>query len=209
MQLRLYGSLTSPYVRRIRIYLHERSLAYDWVDATTDDGQAQLRALTPLWKIPALELDGTPVWDSGVILQTLEDALGPGPLGKLPTAPSERNLLTAIDGATDALINTMYLERDGVSSTDIPYLMKQKARAKAALEWLSAGLATRSNAAFGWPELHACTALEWMLFRGAFPVENHVDLLRCVQRHAARASLIDTRPPGLELQSLGLTAVDS
>jgi glutathione S-transferase len=51
--MNLYGTTTSPYVRRVRFVLEDLELPYTLVDVFTDAGQAELRARNPLWFLDA------------------------------------------------------------------------------------------------------------------------------------------------------------
>ncbi len=197
--MRLYGTTTSPYVRRVHVVALELGVPFEWVDTATDAGQAALRAFNPLWKVPAVELDGRPLFDSRVIIEQLMREHGPGPLAAIDAADVDaRNMVTVIDGALDALINTLYLQRDGVTATQASYVAKQRERAAAALAWVEArvgadGWLTRARA-FGVAELGLVTALDWMRFRQMYPIEQHPVLMRCLEQHGGRESLVATRP---------------
>lgn len=197
--LRLYGTVTSPYVRRVRIVAHELGLACELVDTFGDEGQAAMRALNPLWKVPTAELDGQPIFDSRVINHALLRRHGPGPLAPVPAEDlATDNLMTAIDGALDALINAFYLGKDGVSPESASYVGKQQQRAAAAMQWIADrvddGWLTPAKQ-FGLAEIALCTCAEWMQFRKTYPVEQHASIARLVERHGTRPSLVETRPP--------------
>jgi glutathione S-transferase len=196
--MKLFGTTTSPYVRRVRVVALELGLPVTWVDTATEAGQAALRTCSPLWKVPVVELDGRAIFDSRVITEHLVRTHGPGPLPALDEGDVDaRNAITVIDGALDALINAFYLQRDGVTRDQASYVAKQHDRAAAALGWVEARVddvwLTRARA-FGLAELALVTALEWMQFRGTYPVERHAALVRCLEHHGARASLLSTRP---------------
>lgn len=198
--MRLFGTTTSPYVRRVRVVALELQLPLELVDTFTPAGQAALRERNPLWKVPAVELDGQAIFDSRVIIEHLLRRHGPGPLARVDEDDLDaQNLVTVIDGALDALINAFYLQRDGITAERAAYVAKQHDRAAAALAWVEARVddvwLTRARA-FGLPELALVTALDWMRFRSAYDVERHPGLVRCMERHGARESLVATRPAG-------------
>lgn len=197
--LRIYGTQTSPYVRRVRIVADELELGHELVDTTSEAGLAALRALTPIWKVPVAELDGTVVLDSAVINEALMRAHGPGPLA--PHDPSDlavRNLISVIDGALDSLINCFYLARDGVTAESASYLKKHQDRAASTMSWLDARIDDvwlTPAKAFGLAEIALCTTLAWMRFRNTYAIERHPALLRCLEQHSARPSMLATQPP--------------
>jgi glutathione S-transferase len=76
--MKLLGSNTSPYVRKVRLALLEKNIPHDYVvDPPTEPGSLVLQ-VNPLCRIPALILDdGFCIFDSPVITEyvdTLNDA---------------------------------------------------------------------------------------------------------------------------------------
>ena len=67
-RMKLYGTRTSPFVRRVRIVGEMVGAPLELIDASTDEGQTLLRTITPIWKVPVLE-DGpdNTIFDSAVI----------------------------------------------------------------------------------------------------------------------------------------------
>ena len=166
----LFGTFTSPYVRRVRIVLAELGIEPEWVDTTTEAGQARLREHNPLWKIPVLQFDEQLVLDSSVINRVLLGKFGPGPLAPYDANDLETaNLVTVIDGVLDALINTMYLGKDGITPAQAPYLQKHLNRAAASMQWLDARIGgpflTRQQR-FGMPEIALVTHIYKRRSRG-------------------------------------------
>lgn len=197
--LKLFGSFTSPYVRRVRIVALELGVEMDWVDTTTAAGQASLRQFNPLWKVPAATVEGEPCFESSQINNQLLDRFGPGPLAPRSTLDGPaRNAMAVVDGALDALINAFYLSKDGVIANETSYLQKQYDRAASALNWLEQrvrGPWLTSTEQFGLPEIALLTALDWIRFRDAYPVARHPQLVRCAEEHRGRASVIGTALP--------------
>ncbi|PRQ09163.1 glutathione S-transferase family protein [Enhygromyxa salina] len=197
--LRLYGTVTSPYVRRVRIVAHELGLACELVDTAAEPGQATMRAVNPLWKVPTAELEGQAIFDSRVINQVLLRRHGPGPLAAVEVDDiATDNLVTVIDGALDALINAFYLSKDGVGRETASYIQKQHQRADAAMQWIADRVDDvwlTPAKQFGLAEIALCTSVEWMRFRQTYPVERHPAIVGLVERHASRPSLAETRPP--------------
>lgn len=218
MELRIFGTITSPFVRRVRIVALELGVPHVLVDTNDDDGQRALRERTPLWKVPIVEVvgngpgplrDGALVFDSRTITEALVRHLGPGPLRADHVDDLElANVVSVVDGALDSLINTLYLSRDGVTAEQAAYVRKQHDRAAAAMAWLedriddrAEGLALRRASADGagapgLPEIALATALGWMQFRKTYPIERHPRLWRCFESLDARDSFTRTRPTG-------------
>jgi glutathione S-transferase len=76
--MKLLGSNTSPYVRKVRLVLLEKNLPHDYVVDPPREPGSQVARVNPLGRIPALVLDDeTCVFDSPVIAEyvdTLNDA---------------------------------------------------------------------------------------------------------------------------------------
>jgi glutathione S-transferase len=197
--IRLYGTQTSPYVRRVSVVAHELGLAYQLVDTFTEAGQAELRERSPIWKVPAAELDGELVYDSHLITELLLARHGHGKLAPLPLdAVAERNTIAVIDGALDALINCFYLAREGVTPDAVPYVAKQQQRAAASLAWLEqriddAGWLSPART-LGLPEIALVTTIGWIRFRNTAPLERYPKLVAASERFETRESFARTRP---------------
>jgi len=78
--MKLLGTNTSPYVRKVRLVLLEKHIAHDYiVDAPREPG-SQVARVNPLGRIPALILDDdTCIFDSPVIAE-YADSLNDTPI---------------------------------------------------------------------------------------------------------------------------------
>lgn len=198
MHLRLFGTTTSPYVRRVRIVAVELGLPVELVPITTPEGQEKLAEVTPIWKVPTLVIvdEGVTVFDSHAIIDLLMRRSGPGDLR--PIAPDDiaaRNVVAVIDGALDSLINALYLARDGVDSFHSAYMRKQVDRAENALLWLGARVGdTGFGPGFGLTEIALVAAIDWIRLRSALPLDHHDRLVRAAASWNPRTSVAATRP---------------
>jgi glutathione S-transferase len=198
--MKLYGTVTSPFVRRVRVVAAELGEPVDLVDTATDAGQAELRAVTPIWKVPAAEIDGVLVFDSRVICDVL---LARGSATELrPMAArgvrfvDEMNVLNAIDEALLSAIRLFYLQRDG-ADLSVAYLVKERARVESTLTWLEGrvrGPWLTDIDGFGVAELALFTTLAWMRFRNAVPLDAYPKLHVFETAHQSRPSLLATAP---------------
>src|SRR5712691_3992726 len=84
--MKLFGSLASPYTRKVRIVLAEKKIEYDFEIDNPWKADAKAAKLNPLGKVPALLLDdGRTLFDSRVIVGFLDNA---SPIARL--VPAER-----------------------------------------------------------------------------------------------------------------------
>ncbi|MGH8321916.1 MAG: glutathione S-transferase N-terminal domain-containing protein, partial [Gammaproteobacteria bacterium] len=75
--MKLIGSLSSPYVRKVRVMLAEKSIECPLVLEDVWAADTRIQTLNPLGKVPCLILDdGRALYDSRVICEYL-DALPP------------------------------------------------------------------------------------------------------------------------------------
>jgi glutathione S-transferase len=190
--MKLYGTTTSPFVRRVRVVAQEVGVTVDRVDTATDAGMAQLRELTPIRKVPIAVVDGRMLFDSRAIIAWLTTTRGYGELAPPRDAWREGNIVNAIDAALDAVIQLFYLRRDGVAIDGTSYATRQLERADAIFAWLATqDLSTQH---FGLAELSLVCALDWMDFRKTYPTERAAGVAAVRAAWADRASVAATRP---------------
>ncbi len=196
--LHLLGTTTSPFVRRVRVVLLELGLPFEMENAATEAGQARVRERSPTWKIPLLSFaDGLVLWDSHAINQELIRRHGWGGLRPTTSPAREDALRLATDAALEAGISRFYLQRDGLDVDAVPYMRKQRERMDVALGWLANQLDGPSfdgADGLGLPELALVTALDWMAFRGTWPVAEVPAFERLRAAWRDRPSLAATPP---------------
>ena len=200
--MKLYGSLTSPFVRGCRIAALELDLAVEFeptVVKPTEPNRAYGAEANPLRRVPALMTDeGEALVDSRVILEHF-DNVGGGRL--IPAQADERvaclNRHAVVAGATEALVSAMYETRFrpeplrwGAWAED------QVDKAQAALDWVEAR-ADAYGAAFDIAAIGLVCLAGYAAFR--FPETAWLDgrpaiadLLRACAR---RESVRDTASP--------------
>lgn len=196
--LTVYGTTTSPYVRRVRIVAHELGVEVKLINTREDDGQAQMRTVNPVWKVPTATIGELAMLDSTTICEYLLANRGPGSMEPFRADNvHERNLLTVIDGALDSLINAFYLGMDGVTTEASSYVRKQRERAASAMTWLeqwATGPWLSQVQRLGLPEVALVTTLDWMRFRDAYDVSKHPKLVELATHWAERESFSSTYP---------------
>jgi glutathione S-transferase len=199
--MKLVGSKSSPYVRKVRVILAEKSLACDFLEESAWTATTTVPRYNPLNKVPALVMDdGESIYDSAVIAEYL-DAISGGTL--IPSAPAQRARARRDealgDGIADAGI-AMFLERKREASRqDAAWIMRQAAKIDAATLSLSGLLGPKPYLAGTQPGLgdFACAcALLWLEFR--LPEirwrDDHQLLAQWIARLEMRASFRATVP---------------
>jgi|TARA_B110000037_G_scaffold190819_1_gene223968 glutathione S-transferase len=199
--MKLVGSLTSPFVRKVRIVLSEKRIVYDFDVDIPWESDTRVAEHNPLGKVPILIMDdGTTLYDSRVIVDYLDSA---NPVSRLmPEFNRERSMVkrweALADGISDAA-TTIFLERkrpESLQSTE--WISRQQKKAMLGLEvaardlgdkkWCEGNVYTLADVALG------CT-LGYLSFR--FPEMKwrmFPNLVRLVDTLEERASFIETAP---------------
>jgi len=195
--MKLYGTTTSPFVRRVLVVAAELGVEVERVDTASPAGQAMLREVSPIRKVPVAVVDGRTLFDSRVIIDWMTQTTGSGALAPRPDRWREANLVNAIDAALDAAIQLFYLRRDGVAIDGTPYAARQLERVDAIFTWLGTQLAPDRrgfDAGLGLAEISLVCTLDWMDFRTAYPTERAAAVASVRAAWAEHPSLAATRP---------------
>ncbi len=182
--LKLYGSLTSPYVRHCRIALLQENHPFEVVP--TD--YAASAANSPTKRVPFMEEDGLVLTDSTSILQHVR-----GRAGKpfLATA-AEADVYFLADTALDTAVNLFLLERDGL--TDSPYLTRQRERLTSCFEALEQ-VATDWDGNWSDGPIRIGCLLAWTRFRNRFDHSGFEALARMMTQLGNDPHFQATAPP--------------
>jgi glutathione S-transferase len=108
--MKLIGSATSPYVRKVRIVMAEKKLDYQLILEDVWAANTSITASNPLGKVPCLIMEGgEAVFDSRVIVEYLDTL---SPVGKLiPTQGRERAEVKTWEALADGLLDAAILAR--------------------------------------------------------------------------------------------------
>jgi glutathione S-transferase len=165
--MKLIGSKTSPYVRKVRVILAERSIAHEFVDDNVWSPDTKVTAFNPLTKVPALVLDdGETLYDSRVIAEYL-DALSGG--GFVPKDARERALVRRDealgDGISDAGILARLERQRDPARQDPAWIARQLGKVDAGVKAVSRIVAARRGAPMTLGDIACACALLWVDFR--------------------------------------------
>ena len=203
--MKLIGSTSSPYVRKVRIVMAEKKLDYAFVTEDVWAAGTTIGESNPLGKVPCLIMEGgEALFDSRVIVEYL-DALSP--VGKLipntGRARAEVKTWEALaDGVLDALILTR-LEATWAGRTSNErsqaWIDRQMAKTDASLEAMSTGLADRnfcSDIHLTLSDISVGCALAYLDFRFSH-IDwrgRHANLAKLYEKLSQRLSFADTVP---------------
>ena len=199
--MKLVGSRSSPYVRKVRVILAEKKLPFEFLEENAWSADTTVPRYNPLNKVPALVMDdGEAIYDSAVIAEYL-DALSGG--GLIPAGAGERARVRRDealgDGIADAGI-TVFLERKRDAARQDPaWIARQLDKITAGTAAIANTLGTRQFLGGSQPNLAdiaAACALFWVEFR--MPEvrwrESNPGLRGWAERMEARPSFQATRP---------------
>jgi glutathione S-transferase len=108
--MKLIGSTTSPYVRKVRVVMAEKKLDYAFVTDDVWSADTQISRSNPLGKVPCLVMEGgEALFDSRVIVEYLDTL---SPVGKLiPAVGRERAEVKTWEALADGLLDASLLAR--------------------------------------------------------------------------------------------------
>jgi len=108
--IRLCGFRISNYHNKVRIALLEKGVPFEEDENVHGSQKPEYLAKSPMGKVPYLEVDGTRLRESAVILEYLEDAYPQKPL--LPKDPLQRarvrELVTFIELHNELVVRRLY-----------------------------------------------------------------------------------------------------
>ncbi len=199
--MKLYGSDTSPYVRKVRIVIAEKQIDCDWVLEKPADAGGRFRELNPLGKIPVLETDnGNVIYDSPVIAEYL-DSLSPSRL--IPETGDTRwqvQTLHALgDGLLDATVARMLERRKPEEKQTAAVVSKQEGKITDVLQSLESATANTAflvGSRFSMADIAIGVALSYIDFRYAHDWRSQYPVLATwSETILSRDSFINSLPP--------------
>ena len=204
--MKLIGSLTSPYVRKVRIVLAEKKLDYKLVLEDPWSDPSSLNEANPLGQVPCLMLEGgDTLFDSRVIVEYVDTL---SPVGRLiPEKGRERAEVRTWEALADGLLDAAVLARLETTwpgraehERSAAWVDRQMGKVHASVLALGRGLEDRPWFVGLHPSLADIAvgcALGYLDFR--FPHiawrEEHPNLARLKHKLALRPSFANTLPP--------------
>jgi glutathione S-transferase len=187
----LIGSLTSPYVRRIRLYLRGVDYKLETVNYLDGQDDARLSAINPIKRIPVLVVDGKPLWESRVIYGYLQRTLG-----KPTLSFEEENAISAIDALQDALIQPFLMKRMGHPvDRNTAYFQRHAERQRLILDYLAAEHERGRFERWDYPAMSLYSLLDWSLFRECMRTDElPKPLLRFYEKTRTQPLIAETDP---------------
>ncbi|HEX6733922.1 MAG TPA: glutathione S-transferase [Azonexus sp.] len=200
--MKLIGSHSSPYTRKVRIVLAEKKIEYEFVIDSPWAPDSKVPTFNPLGKVPVLMLDDeTPLFDSRVIVDYLDNVT---PNNKLLPAPNRERIEVKrwealADGLCDAAVAALLESRRPKSEQSADWIARQHGKVARSLEFMAAELGEKPfcmGTHFSMADIAVGTALGYLSFRFAdidWPA-SHPNLEKLYAKLLQRPSFADTVP---------------
>jgi glutathione S-transferase len=203
--MKLIGSTTSPYVRKVRVVMAEKKLEFSFVSEDVWAANTTISASNPLGKVPCLIMEGAEaLFDSRVIVEYLDTL---SPVGKLiPTVGRERAEIKTWEALADGVLDASILARleatwaeRSTEQRSQAWIERQLGKVNDALKAMSLGLGDKPFCAgihLSLADIAVGCALGYLDFRfpelswrGEYP-----NLVKLHDKLMQRASFADTLP---------------
>ena len=139
----LIGRYRSPFTRRVAISMQLLGIGYEHRPLTTWSNLAEVRAVNPVGRVPALILDsGEILFDSSAILDYLDQSVGPR-RALIPAYGPERRRVMRITacalGVLEKVVAALYAQTMyPAEKFHRPWIDHNESQARSGLQWLAA-----------------------------------------------------------------------
>ncbi|MEN3373124.1 glutathione S-transferase [Dechloromonas sp. ZS-1] len=200
--MKLIGSYTSPFVRKVRIVLAEKKMECEFDIDSPWTADSAVPNHNPLGKIPVLLLDdGTPLFDSRVIVEYIDNVT---PNNKLFPAPNRERIEVKrwealADGLLDAAVAALLEGKRPDGEKSAGWIERQLGKVDRSLAFMADELGEKNfcmGTHFSMADIAVGTALGYLNFR--FPAidwqERHANLAKLYDKLMQRPSFAETVP---------------
>jgi glutathione S-transferase len=201
--MKLIGSNTSPYVRKVRIVMAEKKLDYQYVLEDVWGNDNMLKS-NPLGKVPCLVVEGVEaIFDSRVIVEYVDTL---SPVGRLiPPSGRERVEVRTWEALADGVLDAAIAARLEANwpprgeARSQAWIDRNMSRVHAAVKAMARGLGEKpwcTGLHMTLADIATGCALGYLDFRFAH-IDwrgEHSNLARLYEKLSARKSFIDTVP---------------
>jgi glutathione S-transferase len=201
--MKLIGSLTSPYVRKVRVVMAEKKLDYRFEIENVWSAETKIQQFNPLGKVPCLVMeDGGALFDSRVIVEYLDTL---SPVARLiPQSGRDRAAVKCweaiADGVLDACVAIVKENQRPEAQRSGDWITRQYSKIHASLDAMDKSLGEHAycmginysladvavGCALGYLDLRFA-AVDWR--------SGHANLARLHDKLLTRLSFIDSAPP--------------
>lgn len=200
--MKLIGSYTSPFVRKISVILLEKGITFEFINELPYNQTNGVAQYNPLGKVPALVTDDGEYWyDSPIIARYIELLdIAPALIPKEPKAALRICQLEALaDGIMDAALVSVREQTRPVAQQSPEELLRQREKISRALDALEAYLVdgTLKSDDVNLATIAIACAIDYLNFRRVSPgwCVDRPQLVKLVETLFQRESFARTEPP--------------
>jgi glutathione S-transferase len=192
--MKLLGSTTSPFVRRLRLYSLQLNVTdFEFMPLDIFANSEDRKLLTeknPAQKVPALIDDEQCIYDSRVIFRYLSDKY------QQPSLTwRQENLLTLIDAANDSLISLFLLKKSGLDTNeDLFFFNLQHERVEKTFLALEDSVNNGEFEQWHYPAICLYCLLDWVALRQVYDFTHLVNLIEFQRANANHVGVTETAP---------------
>lgn len=179
MDYTLYGSQTSPFVRRIRILLNQTPYNFQEFNIFETDDSIELNKINPINQVPAFKDGENVIWDSRQIFNYLNA------LHRYQNMDwNDENRLTAIDGAMNSGVSLLLMKRSGIN-IDEPYMyvVRLKDKIDSILDHLKPFIQGEAMTNWNFHSISLYCFLDWAQFRGILKLDNRPECQAFMEKY--------------------------
>ena len=200
--MKLVGSYTSPFVRKISILLLEKGIAFEFVNEQPYNAENGVAQYNPLGKVPALVTDDGECWfDSPIIAEYIE-LLGVAPevVPRDPKAALKvRQMESLADGIMDAGLASVREQARPAAQQSEAEVLRQREKIRRSLDVLEGYLAdgTLKTDTLNLATIAIACAIGYLNFRRIAPgwCVERPNLVKLAETLFLRESFARTEPP--------------
>ncbi|POP45296.1 glutathione S-transferase [Superficieibacter electus] len=200
--MKLIGSYTSPFVRKISVILLEKGITFEFINELPYNQTNGVAQYNPLGKVPALVTDDGECWyDSPIIAEYLELLdIAPALIPREPQAALRIRQLEALaDGIMDAALVSVREQTRPVAQQSPEELLRQREKISRGLDALEAYLVdgTLKTDDVNLATIAIACAIDYLNFRRVSPgwCVDRPQLVTLVETLFQRESFARTEPP--------------
>lgn len=201
--MKLIGSLTSPYVRKVRVVMAEKKLDYQLEIENVWSPDSRIQTFNPLGKVPCLVMeDGGTLFDSRVIVEYLDTL---SPVARLiPPSGRERAAVKCweaiVDGMLDACVLIVRENLRPEAQRSQEWIDRQYNKIHAALHAMEESLGEQPycmGVNYGLADIAVGCGLGFLDLRFSHLNwrDAHPNLTRHYEKVSVRQSFTDSEPP--------------
>ncbi len=192
--MKLYGSYTSPFVRKLRLLLWEnKTLEFIVINYLEENDGKLLKEINPLNQIPLLVDGSQKVYDSRIIFNYLAAK------NKWPQLSIEdENRLSAIDTAMASGVSLFSIRKGGIDivNTDHYYIIRQKERMPSIFHYLAPWIKTLDpKKDWNYLTMSLYSLVYWLELRDIYHCQQHPEIISFMERFKQCPGVLETNPP--------------